>query len=57
MTTAQVADLFQCPESTVDRYVHNHKLTAIQIGKERRFRAADVLEFIDTRPSNEKVGR
>lgn len=57
MTTEEVAAMFRCPVETVERYVHNHELVAIQIGRERRFRADDVLEFIAARPANTKRGR
>lgn len=57
MTTAEVADLLRCSAKTVERYVHAHELLAIQIGRERRFRADDVLEFISTRPSTRRSGR
>ena len=52
MTTIEVAKLLRCLTGTVDRYVHNHELRAIQIGKERRFRAEDVQDFIAARPGN-----
>lgn len=54
MTTAEVSEILRCPDSTVERYVHVHELVAIQIGKERRFRADDVLDFIAARPSTVK---
>ena len=54
MTTDEVAALLRCEPATVQRYVHDHKLVAIQIGRERRFRAEDVLEFIATRPSTQR---
>ena len=54
MTTDEVAALLRCEPATVQRYVHNHKLVAIQIGRERRFRAEDVLEFIATRPTTQR---
>ncbi len=57
MTTEEVAALFRCPVATVERYVHNHELVAIQIGRERRFRAEDVVEFIARRPANTRVGK
>ena len=57
MTTEEVAALFRCPVETVERYVHNHELVAIQIGRERWFRAEDVLEFIAKRPGNTRVGK
>ena len=50
MTTEEVADLLRCPVASVARYVFAHELAAIQIGRERRFRAEDVLEFIALRP-------
>ena len=54
MTTDEVAALLRCEPTTVRRYVHNHELVAIQIGRERRFRADDVLEFIATRPTTQR---
>lgn len=54
MTTSEVGEILRCPVSTVERYVHVHELQAIQIGKERRFRADDVLDFIAARPSTVK---
>lgn len=49
MTSDEVATLLRCSTDTVGRYVHRHELLAIRIGRERRFRAEDVLEFIATR--------
>ena len=54
MTTDEVAALLRCEPATIQRYVHNHELVAIQIGRERRFRAEDVLEFIATRPTTQR---
>lgn len=51
MTTEEVAGLLRCSEATVERYVHSHELPAIQIGRERRFRAEDVLDFVASRPT------
>ena len=51
MTTAEVAKLLRCSPKTVERYVFIHELAAIRIGRERRFRAEDVLEFVATRPT------
>lgn len=56
MTTTEVAALLRCPETTVERYVHSHELDAILIGRERRFRADDVLEFIAGRPTTRRTG-
>ena len=55
MTTDQVAEVLHCLPSTVERYVHEHELDAIKIGRERRFRAEDVLEFIAARPTNRQT--
>ncbi len=57
MTTEEVAELLRCSVDTVQRYVHAHQLAAIQIGKERRFRADDVLDFIESRPTTARVVR
>jgi excisionase family DNA binding protein len=57
MTTSEVAALLRCSEETVARYVYSHQLAAIQIGRERRFRAEDVLDFIDSRPTTVRTGR
>ena len=51
MTTEEVAAVFRCEVGTVERYVHRHELVAILIGKKRRFRADDVLDFIAARPA------
>ncbi len=50
MTTDEVAQLLRCPPESVARYVFSHQLGAIRIGRERRFRAEDVLEFVASRP-------
>lgn len=52
MTTDEVASLLRCPEKTIERYVYAHQLEAIQIGRERRFRGTDVLDFINRRPTS-----
>ena len=39
------------------RYVHRHKLVAILIGRERRFRADDVLDFITAQPATVDMGK
>lgn len=51
MTTTEVAELLRCSPSTIRRYVFAHELLAIRIGRERRFRAIDVVEFVSTRPN------
>ena len=55
LTTDEVAVLLRCKPKTVAGYVHRHELAAIQIGRERRFRAEDVLEFIGTRPTTQRM--
>ena len=57
MTTKEVAELLRCSESTIEGYVHRHELTAIQIGRDRRFRVDDVLDFVAARPSTAKRGK
>ena len=57
MDTDEVAALLRCTANTVEGYVHNHDLVAIQIGRERRFRADDVLDFIAARPSAARNGK
>ncbi len=52
MTTAEVAELLRCSVTTIERYVFAHQLVAVRIGRERRFRADDVVEFVASRPSN-----
>ena len=49
MTTQEVAEVLRCSTATVERYVCAHQLVAITIGRERRFRADDVLEFVAAR--------
>lgn len=56
MTTTEAAAILRCEESTVERYVHRHELSAILIGKERRIRGRDLLEFIDRRPTTQRTG-
>ena len=50
MTTDEVAALCRCSPKTIERYVFAHQLAAIQVGRERRFRAQDVLDFLAARP-------
>ena len=55
MTTKEVAEVLRCSVNTVQRYVYAHQLAAIQIGRERRFRVDDVLDFLASRPVVAKV--
>ncbi len=57
MTTEEVAALLRCNPETVKRYVLGHQLAAIRIGRERRFRADDVLDFVNSRPTTAGSGR
>lgn len=57
MDTAEVAALLRCDAKTIERYVHEHKLRAIQIGRERRFRGDDVIDFIQARPTTTRGQR
>lgn len=52
MTTDEVAVILRCGADTVARYVHSHDLVAVLIGKERRIRADDLLDFIASRESS-----
>ena len=51
LTTKEVAMVLRCSESTVIRYVHTHELRAVNIGRERRFRREDLLDFLSRRPA------
>ena len=55
MTIEEVAQVLRCSVNTVRRYVHGHQLAAIRVGRERRFRADDVLDFLASRPVVAKV--
>lgn len=57
MTSEEVAAVLRCEVATVTRYVHRHELDAIQVGRERRFRAEDVADFIARRPTLKRKGR
>ena len=57
MTTDEVAELLRCSAATVTRYVFSHRLVAVRIGRERRFRAHDVLDFIASRPTAARCDR
>ncbi len=50
MTTDEVAAILRCSPDTVRRYVFSHRLAAIRIGRQRRFRADDVADFIAACP-------
>jgi excisionase family DNA binding protein len=56
MTIQEVAEVLRCSEATIERYVHSHELAAIKIGRERRFRADDVLDFVASKPATTDRG-
>ena len=55
MTVKRVASLLECPESTVERYVHAHELRAIQIGREKRILGVDLWDFLCRRKGTAEV--
>ena len=57
MTTEEVAGVLRTSPETVARYVFSHRLAAVRIGRQRRFRAEDVLDFIASRPITAKCGK
>ena len=57
MTIEEVAELLRCSTATVERYVFSHQLVAVRIGRERRFRADDVLDFVASRPITARCDR
>ena len=57
MTTEEVAELLRCSSATVERYVFSHQLAAVQIGRQRRFRADDVLDFLASRPTTARCDK
>ncbi len=56
MTTEEVAAVLRCSVETVQRYVHAHELAATQIGRQRRFRADDLLDFVASRATSARTG-
>ena len=54
MTTDEAAKWLRCEPETVARYVHSHDLVAVYVGKKRRIRAEDLLEFIARRPETKR---
>lgn len=57
MTTKEVAELLRVEIRTVERYVYAHELVAIRIGRKRRFRCSDVINFLDGRPTSIRAGK
>ncbi len=57
MTTEEVAAVLRCSVETVERYVHAHELATIRIGRERRFRADDMLDFVASRSTTARTSR
>jgi len=54
LTTEEAAAVLRCEVTTVVGYVDTHDLKAIQIGRERRIRGADLLDFIAGKPLSTK---
>ncbi len=53
LTTGEAAEVLRCAEGTVVNYIHRHELQAVLIGRERRIRGEDLLDFIaDRQPTN-----
>lgn len=57
MTSEEVAQALRCSIATVERYVFSHQLAAVRIGRERRFRADDVLDFVASRPTTARMAQ
>ncbi len=57
LTTVEAAEVLRCKVGTIEGYIHAHELTAIQIGRERRIRGEDLLDFIASRPGTAKGNR
>lgn len=57
LTIREVAEVLRCSEATVERYVFSHELAAIKIGRERRFTADAVLDFVASRPTTAQRSR
>ncbi len=52
LNTKEASLILRTSENTVARYVHTHQLRAIRVGRERRFRLVDVLDFVNRRPAS-----
>ena len=52
LNTKEVSLILRTTENAVSRYVHTHQLRAIQIGRERRFRLVDLMDFVNRRPAS-----
>ncbi len=52
LNTKETSLILRTTENTIRRYVHTHQLRAIRVGRERRFRLVDVLDFVNRRPAS-----
>ena len=52
LNTKEASLILRTTENTIRRYVHTHQLRAIRVGRERRFRLVDVLDFVNRRPAS-----
>ena len=52
LTVEEAAELLRCEPKTIERYIHSHELSAIQIGRSARIRGEDLAEFVTARPLN-----
>lgn len=50
LTVKDAAEVLRCKMSTVERYIDSHELAVIHIGRERRIRGEDLIDFIVSRP-------
>lgn len=50
MKVETAARICECEPTTIERYIHNGELDAVHVGKQRRIRGTDLLEFIARRP-------
>ena len=57
LTIEEAAEALWCEPQTVVNYIHRHELDAILIGRERRIRGEDLIDFIRSRVSSCRSGK
>ncbi len=57
MTPEEVAEVLRTSPQAVMRYIHNHQLAAVRIGRFVRLRADDVLDFVASRPLSARTSK
>lgn len=57
MTPEEVAEVLRATPQAVMRYIHNHELAAVRIGRFVRLRADDVLDFVASRPLSARTSQ